>query len=203
MDHRRQSNVQRYARRVVPDQIASTGAVWVSHAILLATQAQPLCSLHGTFVPAEHIRNQRPLPEPLPPQVPLLEKIYQSRLAHFVDVVYTRPQYREKNMFEKTALHVLFPLSWVMLIMALTDAAKDHFRTYGMPEMLIFWDEVWRSCTPYLHRDDLVSKLPIPQVSVLAFGWILLLISLQAVTGLALFFSVTFIARRLPIFAVQ
>jgi hypothetical protein len=73
-------------------------------------------------------------------------------------------------MFEKTALHVLFPLSWVMLIMALTDAAKDHFRTYGMPEMLIVLNEIWRRCTPYLHRDDLVSKLPIPQVSVFLFG---------------------------------
>lgn len=127
-------------------------------------------------MPAEHIRNQRPLSEPLPPQVPLLEKIYQSRLAHFVDVVYTRPQYREKSILEKTALHVLFPLSWVMLIMALTDAAKDHFRTYGMPEMLIVVDEVWRRSTPYLHRDDLVSKLPIPQVRMFGYRSSLLLI---------------------------
>ena len=141
-------------------------------------RAHPFGSLHGTFVPAEHIRNQRVLPEPLPPQVPLLEKIYKSRLAHFVDVIYTRPQYRERGAIERTALHVLFPLSWVMLIMALTDAAKDHFRTYGMPEVLIFMDEIWRRATPYLHRDDLLSRLPIPQVSNSTEDYISLLILL-------------------------
>lgn len=116
-------------------------------------------------MPAEQIRNQRILPEPLPPQASLLEKIYNTRMSHFVDVIFTRPQYREKSLLERIAFHILFPLSWVMLIMAMTDAAKDHFQTYGMPEVLVLVDETWRTLTPYLHRDNVASKLPIPQVS--------------------------------------
>lgn len=86
-------------------------------------------------------------------------------MSHYVDVIFSRPQYREKSLLERIAFHILFPLSWIALIMALTDAAKEHFRTYGMPEVLVFVDEVWRSLTPYLHRDNVVSRLPIPQVS--------------------------------------
>jgi hypothetical protein len=86
-------------------------------------------------------------------------------MSHYVDVIFSRPQYREKSWLERIAFHILFPLSWIALIMAMTDAAKEHFRTYGMPEALVFADEVWRRLTPYLHRDNVVSRLPIPQVS--------------------------------------
>ncbi|KAJ9111657.1 hypothetical protein QFC19_001014 [Naganishia cerealis] len=140
--------------------------------------------LHGTFVPPEQIRKQRILPEPLPPQASLLEKLYQSRLSHFMDVVFTRPQYREKSAPERIAFHTMLPLGWVFLIMALTDAAKDHFRTYGTPEILVMMERVWTSLTPYLHRDDIISKLPIP----------------QALVGLALYLSVMLVGRRLALF---
>lgn len=86
-------------------------------------------------------------------------------MSHYVDVIFSRPQYREKSWLERIAFHILFPLSWIALIMAMTDAAKEHFQTYGMPEALVFADEVWRRLTPYLHRDNVVSRLPIPQVS--------------------------------------
>lgn len=124
----------------------------------------PLNRLHGVFVPAEQIRKQRILPEPLPPQASLLEKLYQSRLSHFVDVIFTRPQYRERSLPESIAFHTMLPLGCVFLVMALTDVANGHFRMYGMPGILIVISQAWRSWTPYLHRDDVISKLPIPQV---------------------------------------
>ncbi|KAJ9118149.1 hypothetical protein QFC22_004052 [Naganishia vaughanmartiniae] len=119
--------------------------------------------LHGVFVPPEQIRKQRNLPEPLPPQASLLEKVYQSRLSHFVDVIYTRPQSRKKSLLEQIAFHTMLPMGWVFLIMALTDVVKGHFRMYDMPGILVLMAQTWRSWTPYLHRDNLISKLPIPQ----------------------------------------
>jgi len=125
-------------------------------------------SLHGVFVPHEQIRKQRILPEPLPPQASLMEKLYQSRLSHFVDVIFTRPQTREKSFSERIAFHIMFPLGWVVLIMAITDVAKGYFRASDMPGVLVLMSHTWRSWTPYLHRDDFISNLPIPQVRTIA-----------------------------------
>ncbi|KAJ9107703.1 hypothetical protein QFC21_001163 [Naganishia friedmannii] len=140
--------------------------------------------LHGVFVPREQIKKQRILAEPLPPQASLLEKLYQSRLSHFVDVVFTRPQSREKSLPERIAFHIMLPLSWVFLVMALTDVAKRHFRMCDLPVVPVLMGQTWTSWTLYLPRNDLISKLPIP----------------QAVTGLACYALMLFVGRWLALF---
>ncbi|KAK8869803.1 hypothetical protein IAR55_000371 [Kwoniella newhampshirensis] len=80
-----------------------------------------LMTLHGTFVPASRMRRQRILPQPLPPQDLLQDKLARSRLQHFVSIVFDRPSGRDKTRFERGVLAIMWPAAFGMLALALLE----------------------------------------------------------------------------------
>lgn len=93
--------------------------------------------LHGTWVPAEKVAGQRSLEEPLPPQPLLLDKMYRSRLNHFVDVFSYRNSTRDKSLGEKVAFHIMFPLSCIMLVLALNDVLHVWAASGSAPAWIV------------------------------------------------------------------
>lgn len=93
--------------------------------------------LHGTWVPAEKLAGQKHLDEPLPSQPSLLDKMYSSRLNHFVDVFSYRNSSRDKSLGEKIAFHIMFPLSCVMLLLALNDLLHVWVASGGAPPWIV------------------------------------------------------------------
>ncbi|WVF72160.1 hypothetical protein IAT40_006972 [Kwoniella sp. CBS 6097] len=82
--------------------------------------------LHGTFVPASLIRNQRVLPQPLPDQPLLQDKLARSRLQYFVSILFDRPATRQRSRFERGVLWVLWPSAVLMSFLSLLTAL-GHF----------------------------------------------------------------------------
>ncbi|WWC61119.1 uncharacterized protein I303_103697 [Kwoniella dejecticola CBS 10117] len=77
--------------------------------------------LHGTFVPASLIKNQRSLASPLPHQDLLQDKVARSRLQHFVSILFDRPMYREKSRTERAILAIMLPCGVAMLALAIRE----------------------------------------------------------------------------------
>ncbi|ORX39888.1 carotenoid oxygenase [Kockovaella imperatae] len=78
--------------------------------------------LHGTWIPASKLQRQRSHP---PIEQPLLQaKLERSRLQHFVSILFDRPPDRQRSAFERLVLNVMWPMSVVMLLLALYEAAR-------------------------------------------------------------------------------
>ncbi|WVQ98740.1 hypothetical protein IAU59_005871 [Kwoniella sp. CBS 9459] len=90
--------------------------------------------LHGTFVPTSLIRNQRVLPQALPDQPLLQDKLARSRLQYFVSILLDRPATRQRSMLETSVLWVLWPAAVLMLFLSLFTALQ-HISggRYGRP----------------------------------------------------------------------
>ncbi|WVR05228.1 hypothetical protein IAU60_002240 [Kwoniella sp. DSM 27419] len=109
--------------------------LWVIDASRLSKQAAAVSArvklpqrvpygLHGTFVSASLIRNQRVLRNPLPEQPTLQFKLARSRLQHFASIIFGRPTSRDKSRFEKAVLTVLWPAAFGMLILAVIETVN-------------------------------------------------------------------------------
>lgn len=118
VDYRRKAHGSRDGRRSLSNQTSSAGAVRVSD-----DDDNADISLHGTYIPASDAATQCPLFD-VPPQTLLQEKLHQSRLAYFFDIVFHRPSVRDKSKAEQVVLALLWPLAWVALIVAVAEAVR-------------------------------------------------------------------------------
>lgn len=82
--------------------------------------------LHGTWLPSSAITSQRTLPQPLDADAqPLLQdKLARSRLQHFVSIIFDRPPTRDKSLFERIILAVLYPAAVLLLLVAVVEAYR-------------------------------------------------------------------------------
>ncbi|WVW83059.1 hypothetical protein I302_105076 [Kwoniella bestiolae CBS 10118] len=80
--------------------------------------------LHGTFVSASAIRQQKKSWEPLPRQDLLQDKLAHSRLQYFVSILFDRPMHRHRSKTEKVVLGIMWPIGVVMLALALREIAR-------------------------------------------------------------------------------
>lgn len=60
----------------------------------------------------------------LAPQTLLQDKLHQSRLAYFCDIVFHRPSVREKSRAERLVLALLWPVAWVALAIAFAEVVR-------------------------------------------------------------------------------
>lgn len=101
-------------------------------------------SLHGTWLPPSAFSHQRPLPQPLDSQPLLQDKLARSRLQHFVSIIFDRPPTRDKSIFERVVLAVLYPAALVLFATAVFEAYQWCRPTYtsAAPHIAPFEEEV-------------------------------------------------------------
>lgn len=80
--------------------------------------------LHGTWLPPSAFTTQRPLDAPLGDQPLLQEKLARSRIQHFVSIIFSRPPTRDKSLFERIVLGIMWPAAFLLLGVALTEAYR-------------------------------------------------------------------------------
>jgi hypothetical protein len=80
--------------------------------------------LHGTWLPPSAFKTQRTLPAPLSPQPLLQDKLARSRIQHFVSIIFSRPPTRDKSLFERIVLGVLWPAAFLLLGIAVFEAHR-------------------------------------------------------------------------------
>ena len=79
--------------------------------------------LHGTWIPPTLFRRQRSMVKPI--SQPLLQdKLEQSRVRQLISVLFDRPADRDRSRFERIVLAVLWPASFIVLLLALFEAAR-------------------------------------------------------------------------------
>jgi hypothetical protein len=118
VDHRRKADGSWNGRSSLQDQAPSESALWVSYLYDQADQR-----LHGTYIPASEAATQAPMPE-IAPQALLQDKLHQSRLAYFFDIVFHRPTVRDKSKAEQVVLALMWPLAWVALVIAVAEVVR-------------------------------------------------------------------------------
>lgn len=106
--------------------------------------------LHGTWVDCDKFFRQRQLPDSLPPQPSLQEKMYQSRLNHFVDVLGHRPSYREKFSASRFAFHIMVAFSCIMLIFATSDLVAFYAQSTAAPAWIASVNNLCQEACPSL-----------------------------------------------------
>lgn len=93
--------------------------------------------LHGTWLPPSAFKTQRTLPAPLSPQPLLQDKLARSRIQHFVSIIFSRPPTRDKSLFERIVLGVLWPAAFLLLGIAVFEAHRHlsgpRIRATGVP----------------------------------------------------------------------
>lgn len=92
--------------------------------------------LHGTWLPPSAFDTQRPLPSPLAPQPLLQDKLARSRIHHFVSIIFSRPPTRDKSLFERIVLGVMWPAAFLLLGIAVFEAYR-HLSSSSNPNSML------------------------------------------------------------------
>lgn len=90
-----------------------------------------LCRLHGTYLPPSLTRHQRDLPDPLPDQPLLQDKLALSRIQQFASILFHRPSEREMSRFERALLAVLWPAAVGFLALAISEVIRTVLEGEG------------------------------------------------------------------------
>jgi hypothetical protein len=89
--------------------------------------------LHGTWLPPSAFTTQRSLDTPLGDQPLLQDKLARSRIQHFVSIIFSRPPTRDKSLFERIVLGVMWPTAFLLLAVALTEAYRHISSSHTGP----------------------------------------------------------------------
>ena len=114
--------------RCLPYRAASARSLWVSRRFAPRQSAAPLplecayASLHGTWLPSSLTSRQRPSP-PIP-QPLLQDKLARSRVQAFVSIIFSRPSHREKSLFERVLLALMWPSAVGFLGLAILECYR-------------------------------------------------------------------------------
>jgi len=188
MGHRRQDLAEGFGGYYLSYQTTSKGSVRVSDLALCSplesaipySVSEANDRLHGTWLPPSAFTSQRSHPTPIQPL--LQDKLARSRISHFVSIIFSRPATRDKSLFERVVLGVMWPAALLVLGVAITEAYR-HLSASGSREPA---KEIWNVRSGVEGYEDLHGTmervgwgwgftigLEVVAVALITIGWYL------------------------------